>query len=73
MQWTQVRLGRPDAVRPELLQFCPDAAAGQGQGGQLTAQERHDAKTRAIRDAQVGTRSKQGSTHREQSSTHSTQ
>ena len=45
-----VRLGRPDSVRPELLQYCPDAATGRES---MSAQEKHDAKNRAVREAQV--------------------
>ena len=45
-----VRLGRPDSIRPELLQYCPDAAMGR-EG--MSAQEKHDAKNAAVRGAQV--------------------
>ena len=46
----QVRLGRPDAVRPELLQYCPDArekVAG------ASKQEEFDARRCEIKAAQV--------------------
>ena len=44
-----VRLGRPDAVRPELLQFCPDAG-GAGSGDKAAD---YAAKLAAIRRAEV--------------------
>ena len=53
-----VRLGRPDSVRPELLQYCPDAASGRGQ---MSAQEAHDAKSRATLGADAWTPSTIGS------------
>ena len=44
-----VRLGRPDSVRPELLQFCPDAG-GAGSGDRSAD---YAAKLAAIKGAQV--------------------
>ena len=46
-----VRLGRPDAVRPELLRFCPDASENKRAG--LDARSAYEAKLRAVKAAQV--------------------
>ena len=45
-----VRLGRPDSVRPELLQYCPDARE---KGEFSSKQEEFDARRREIKAAQV--------------------
>ena len=45
-----VRLGRPDSVRPELLQYCPDARE---KGEFSNKQEEFEARRREIRAAQV--------------------
>ena len=44
-----VRLGRPDSVRPELLQYCPDA--GTASSGDKAAD--YAAKLAAVRSAEV--------------------
>ena len=53
-----VRIGRPEATRPELLQYSVDAVAGDAAkaaaaAGQDPKQAAHEARQRAIKGAQV--------------------